>query len=220
MDAKEYETLEEFTEMITSYKKYLVVKRLFDISFSIIALVLLTPTFLIVGLFVLFDGTKGKVFFSQERVGIGGNVFVIYKFRSMYPDAESRLKEIEHLNESEGNMFKVKEDPRITKIGRVIRAYSIDELPQLFNVLKGEMSLIGPRPSLLSEYANFTEYDKARLTVTPGITGLWQVSGRSSLTFAEMVELDLQYIRTMSFKLEMFIFIRTVIVIFKRENAY
>lgn len=201
-------------------KVYMFAKRTYDIFFSLIMLFVLSPVFIIIGIIIKFDGAKGKVFFHQDRVGINGEFFRIYKFRSMYPDAEERLEKIKHLNEIEGKMFKMKEDPRITKIGKFIRAYSIDELPQLLNVLKGDMSLIGPRPPLINEYEKYTNYDKKRLAIRPGITGLWQVSGRNSLSFDEMVALDLKYIRELSLMNDLKIFFKTIIVVIKKESAY
>lgn len=195
-------------------------KRAFDILFSLVALLILSPVFLIIGLIIKIDGPKGEVFFQQDRVGINGQIFKMYKFRSMYPDAEERLEKIKHLNEIVGHMFKMKEDPRVTHIGKFIRAYSIDELPQLLNVLKGDMSLIGPRPPLIREYEKYSEYDKKRLAIRPGITGLWQVSGRNSLSFDEMVALDIRYIRELSFINDVKIFFKTIVVVIKKENAY
>lgn len=199
---------------------YMVVKRLFDILFSFFLLAILSPIIFIVSILVKLDGPKGNVFFQQDRVGIKGRIFKMYKFRSMYPDAEERLEKIKHLNEIEGHMFKMKRDPRVTRIGKFIRAYSIDELPQLINVIKGDMSLIGPRPPLIREYANYSQYDKKRLSIRPGITGLWQVSGRNSLSFDEMVALDLKYIRELSFTNDLKVFLKTIVVVIKKENAY
>lgn len=219
LDVKKYETIADLETLVLEFRNYFIVKRMFDVACSLIILILLAPGLIIVSLFVKLDGTNGTVFFTQERMGINGTVFKMYKFRSMVPNAENILGKIEHLNESEGNMFKIKEDPRLTKIGKVLRAYSIDEIPQFINVLKGDMSIIGPRPCLLTEYANFTDYDKSRLVVKPGMTGLWQVSGRSSLSFTEMIELDLQYIQSLSLKMELYIFVRTFLVVLKKENA-
>lgn len=202
------------------FSSYLFVKRLMDILISLLLIFILSPLLILVSLLVKFDGTKGKVFFQQERVGKQGELFKMYKFRSMDPNAEKRLEEIKHLNEIEGKMFKIKKDPRITKVGKIIRAYSIDELPQLINVVRGEMSLIGPRPPLTSEYKEYTVYDRRRLDITPGITGLWQVSGRNALTFSQMVELDLEYIRNVSLKNDLIIFFKTIVVVLKKENAY
>jgi lipopolysaccharide/colanic/teichoic acid biosynthesis glycosyltransferase len=220
VDINESEVTKESIYIKEHRNTYVIGKRLFDIVFSIVLIILLSPIFLIVGIIIKFDGSKGEVFFKQDRVGTNGKTFKMYKFRSMYPDAEKRLEEIKHLNEIEGHMFKIKKDPRVTNIGRFIRAYSIDELPQIINVLKGDMSLIGPRPPLLREYASYTDYDKKRLSIRPGITGLWQVSGRNSLSFDQMVALDLQYIRTISLKNDIIIFFKTIIVVIKSENAY
>lgn len=220
MDINESEESKEHMYIKKHHHTYFLGKRLFDIVFSLILIAVLSPVFLIVGSIIKFDGSKGEFFFKQDRVGINGHVFKMYKFRSMYPDAEKRLEEIKHLNEIEGHMFKMKKDPRVTSIGRFIRAYSIDELPQIINVLRGDMSLIGPRPPLLREYEKYSEYDKKRLSVRPGITGLWQVSGRNALSFDEMVALDLKYIREMSFINDLKITFKTIVVVLKKENAY
>lgn len=220
MDIEEINAAKE-TVYIKEHKGiYFFVKRMFDVLFSLFALVILSPIFLIVGIIIKLDGPNGEVFFQQDRVGVDGKLFKMYKFRSMYPDAEKRLEEIKHLNEIEGHMFKMKEDPRVTHIGKFIRAYSIDELPQLLNVLKGDMSLIGPRPPLIREYEKYSEYDKKRLAIRPGITGLWQVSGRNALSFNEMVALDIKYIHELSLKMDILIFFKTIIVVLKKENAY
>ena len=162
---------------------YLGFKRMTDFVLALIGLIVLSPVFLIVALLIKWDDPKGTVFFGQERVGKDGELFKMYKFRSMYVDAEERLANLLEYNEVSGAMFKMKEDPRVTKIGACIRKCSIDELPQLFNVLMGDMSLVGPRPALIREVDEYTNYDKQRLLVTPGISGLWQVSGRSRLDF-------------------------------------
>jgi exopolysaccharide biosynthesis polyprenyl glycosylphosphotransferase len=220
VDINESEVTKESIFIKENRNTYVIGKRLFDIILSIVLIILLSPIFLMVGIIIKFDGSRGEVFFKQDRVGINGKTFKIYKFRSMYPDAEKRLEEVKHLNEIEGHMFKIKKDPRVTNIGRFIRAYSIDELPQIINVLKGDMSLIGPRPPLLREYENYTDYDKKRLSIRPGITGLWQVSGRNSLSFDQMVALDLKYIRELSFMNDLKITFKTIVVILKKENAY
>lgn len=199
---------------------YPVIKRLMDIFLSFLGLICLVPIFLILAIIIKLEDPKGSVFFNQIRLGENEKEFKIFKFRSMYMDAEERLEELKHLNEIHGHMFKMKEDPRVTKIGKFIRAYSIDELPQLLNVLLGDMSLIGPRPPLLSEYEVYTSYHKKRLAIRPGITGLWQVSGRNSLSFEEMVKLDLYYIKKLSFINDLKIFFKTVVVVLKKENAY
>lgn len=199
---------------------YLLFKRFFDIVASLCGLVLLTPLFLLLAVIIKLEDPKGSVFFSQVRVGKDGKSFRMYKFRSMVSNAEELLKDLLERNEIEGAMFKMKNDPRITRIGRFIRKTSIDELPQLFNVLLGDMSLVGPRPPLPREVEQYSEYDRLRLTVTPGCTGLWQVSGRNGLSFAEMVELDLRYIRSRNIWLDVKIIIKTVFVLFGNKGAY
>lgn len=174
---------------------YVLMKKVIDFVGALTGLILLSPLFLIISLMIKIEDPKGKIFFSQERVGLKGKKFKMYKFRSMVSNAEELLYELESLNESSGAMFKIINDPRITKIGKFIRKTSIDELPQLFNVLKGEMSLVGPRPPLTQEVDLYTDYDLQRLLVTPGCTGLWQATVRNSVGFEEMVELDIFYIK-------------------------
>lgn len=205
---------------INATRSYLVVKRSIDIIGSFLGLIILSLLFVIIAFLIKLEDPKGKVFFKQVRVGKNGKQFHIYKFRSMASDAEERLKELLALNEVEGAMFKMKDDPRVTKIGKFIRKTSIDELPQLINVLKGEMSLVGPRPPLPREVEEYSTYDKQRLLVVPGCTGLWQVSGRSNVNFSEMVELDLQYIRKRSFLFDLKIILKTIFVLFGSKNAY
>lgn len=199
---------------------YEFTKRVLEFVFSFLGLLCISPLLIIISMLIKFDDPKGSVIFVQKRVGKNGEIFNIYKFRSMYTDAEQRLEKLLSLNEVEGAMFKMREDPRITKTGKFIRKYSIDELPQLFNVLIGNMSLIGPRPALPREVDSYTEYDKQRLFVKPGITGLWQVSGRNSLSFNEMVELDLQYINNQSIKFDFLILLKTVKEVLFPINAY
>ncbi|MEI2463270.1 sugar transferase [Niallia taxi] len=201
----------------TAYK---ISKRVIDILGAFFGLLLLSLIFFIIAVFIKVEDPKGKVFFKQKRVGKNGKEFYMYKFRSMASDAEERLKELLVHNEIEGAMFKMKDDPRVTKTGRFIRKTSIDELPQLYNVLKGEMSLVGPRPPLQREVDEYTHYDKQRLLVKPGCTGLWQVSGRSNLSFNEMVDLDLKYIRERTIFFDLKIIVKTVIVMFGAKDAY
>ena len=177
------------SELLDKQYFYMTVKRIFDCFASLLALVLLLPLFLVLAILIKLDDPRGTVFFSQIRIGKRGTAFRMYKFRSMCVDAESKLDRLAERNEIAGAMFKIKEDPRITRIGHFIRRTSLDELPQLYNVLRGEMSLVGPRPCLPQEYATYTDYDKQRLAVTPGCTGLWQVSGRNGLSFYQMVVL-------------------------------
>jgi len=168
---------------------YRILKRGVDIILSLSALILLSPFLLILIILIKIEDKKASAIFKQKRVGKNGNIFYMYKFRSMVSNAESLLDDLLHLNEVDGAMFKIKDDPRITKIGKFIRSTSIDELPQLWNVLKGEMSLVGPRPPLVREVDLYTPYEKQRLIVTPGCTGLWQATERNNVGFKEMVEL-------------------------------
>lgn len=199
---------------------YRFVKRGFDILASLMGLILLSPLFLIVVIAIKVDDPRGKVFYSQIRLGRGERPFKMFKFRSMFVDADKKLADLLKYNEVDGAMFKMKEDPRVTRIGHFIRKYSIDELPQLINVLKGDMSLVGPRPPLEREVANYSEYAKQRLYVKPGCTGLWQVSGRNSVGFDEMVELDLQYIEKRSFWFDLKIMFLTVKIMIWPNSAY
>lgn len=199
---------------------YLRMKRLIDIIGSLLGLILLLPIFLIVAILIKIEDPKGPVFFKQVRVGKDETEFQMYKFRSMVTDAEERLKDLLTLNEVSGAMFKMKNDPRITRIGKFIRKTSIDELPQLWNVLKGDMSLVGPRPPLLREVEEYSSYDKQRLLVTPGCTGLWQVTARNNVGFKEMVELDIQYIRKRTIYFDIKIVLKTVFVLFGSKAAF
>jgi exopolysaccharide biosynthesis polyprenyl glycosylphosphotransferase len=205
---------------VESRSAYLLTKRLIDIIGSLAGILLLSFLFFLVAIIIKIEDPKGPVFFTQKRIGLNGKEFNMYKFRSMVSDAEEKLKELLKFNETSGAMFKMKDDPRVTKIGKLIRKTSIDELPQLFNVLKGDMSLVGPRPPLPREVAEYTEYDKQRLLVTPGCTGLWQVSGRSNIGFNEMVELDLKYIRNRSLVMDIEIILRTFLVLFGTKDAF
>lgn len=201
-------------------KLYLATKRLLDFFGALAGLLLLTPLFAIVAALIKLEDPKGSIFFKQIRVGKDGREFHMYKFRSMVSNAEAMLEELLDKNEVGGAMFKMKDDPRITRIGRFIRRTSVDELPQLWNVLRGDMSLVGPRPSLPREVEEYTHYDCQRLLVTPGCTGLWQVSGRNSLSFDEMVELDLHYIEKRSFFYDVKLIIRTVKIMIAPNSAY
>lgn len=198
---------------------YSTVKRFTDIVFSLMGLFILSPIMLIVIIAIKLEDLKGPVFFSQERVGYLGKKFRMYKFRSMYIDAEKRLNELQHLNEQSGPVFKIKNDPRITKVGKFIRKTSLDELPQLLNVLKGEMSIVGPRPALPSEVNQYNDYQKQRLLVKPGITCIWQVSGRNNIGFNEWIELDLEYIKNQSFILDLKLILKTIPALLGDRNA-
>ena len=199
---------------------YSFFKRLFDIIFSVVTLSVLIVPMSVLALIIVIDSPGASPIYSQERVGKNGKRFKFYKFRSMIPDADKMIDELMDKNEMDGPAFKIKDDPRITRVGKFIRSSSIDELPQLWNVLIGDMSLVGPRPPLLRELAQYTNYDKQRLLITPGCTGLWQVSGRSSLTFHDMVRLDLEYIIKRSLWLDIKIILKTVLLLVGSRNAY
>ncbi len=192
-----------------------IAKRSFDILFSSIVLVLLSPIFLLVAILIKID-SRGPIFFRQERVGADKN-FYIFKFRTMYDGAEA--KHAEYIKKY-GNMFKLKNDPRVTKLGKILRKFSIDELPQFINVFLGEMSVVGPRPPMPIEVKLYTQEQRKRLGIKPGITGLWQVSGRSDVSFEEWVKLDVYYIENWSFGMDIKIILRTLVVIFTKKGAY
>ena len=198
---------------------YRAIKRGFDVLTSGLALILLSPLFLI--LIVLIkreDG--GSAFYSQERIGKDEKPFKMWKFRSMVVNADQMIDQLEDQNEIEGAMFKIKDDPRITNIGHTIRKYSLDELPQLWNVLIGDMSLVGPRPPLPSEVEEYTDYDKQRLLVMPGCTGLWQVTERNEADFDEMVWLDIVYINHSGILEDLKLIIKTIGVVIHPNGAY
>lgn len=198
----------------------LVLKRIFDIVASVLGLIVLFIPLCFVAFLVYVD-SKGDVFYIHERVGKDGKRFKMWKFRSMVPDAEEQKAFLNQKNEMQGGVtFKMKQDPRVTALGRRIRKNSIDELPQLWNVLKGEMSLVGPRPALASEVANYTPHQLQRLKVTPGITCIWQVSGRSEIPFHQQVELDLEYIARQSFWLDVELILRTFPEMLRGRGAY
>ena len=198
---------------------YLILKRIIDIIGSIIGIVLVSPVLLVTAVLIKLE-SKGRIFFSQTRVGLHGKEFKIYKFRSMVDGAEALRKSIEHKNEMTGPMFKVRCDPRITKIGRFIRKTSIDELPQLINVLKGEMSLVGPRPSIPSEVEKFEAWMLKRLEVKPGLTCYWQVSGRNNICFEDWMKLDIDYVNNRNMQLDIKLIFKTIILLFGDKNAY
>lgn len=202
-------------------KRYIYrgVKRLFDFIASLIGVILLSPLFLYIA-YRIKKEDHGPVMYTQDRVGRHGKIFKVYKFRSMIVDADKKLAELKDQNEVDGPMFKMKDDPRITKIGKFIRKYSLDELPQLFNVLKGDMSLVGPRPPLPSEVDEYSDYAKQRLYVTPGCTGLWQATVRNSAGFDEMVELDLKYIQKSGFFYDLVLIFLTVKIMAFPNDAY
>ncbi len=196
-----------------------VLKRTFDLTASGLGLLMISPLLLGLALIVKL-GDGGPVFFRQTRVGLNGEIFRMVKFRSMVTDAEARLDAIRELNEGDGPLFKMEDDPRITRVGRFMRRYSLDELPQLFNVMKGEMSLVGPRPPLEREVASYGDFTHRRLLVTPGLTGLWQVSGRSLLSWEESVRLDLRYVENWSLSLDMLILWKTAGAVVGKAGAF
>lgn len=207
-----------FTEREMSLK-ILILKRVLDILGGLVGLVITGIVTLMIGPLIKLE-SPGPIFFSQKRVGRNGRIFKIYKFRSMYVDAEERKKELMKQNEMDGLMFKIKDDPRITKIGKFIRKTSIDELPQFWNVLKGDMSLVGTRPPTVDEFEQYEGYHKKRLSMTPGLTGIWQVSGRSDITdFEEIVKMDVEYIENWNIKRDIEILLKTVQVVFSSESG-
>lgn len=218
-DLEKEKNVELNWEKVNARKGYLGIKRCIDFIGALCGLILLSPVFLIVAALIKYEDRKGTVLFKQIRIGKDGEEFYMYKFRSMVIDAEEKLKDLLEHNEVSGAMFKMKEDPRVTKIGRLIRKTSIDELPQLINVLKGEMSLVGPRPPLPREVEEYTAYDKQRLLVTPGCAGLWQVTERNSVGFKEMVELDLEYINNRSVIYDLKIIFKTIQIMIKSNGA-
>lgn len=204
---------------VQSRYSYIFTKRILDIFFSLLGLIVLAPLFLIISIWIkLYD--NGPVFYVQERVGLNGKKFKIYKFRSMYVNADLLLEKLKQKNEVQGPMFKIKHDPRVTSVGKFIRRTSIDELPQLVNVLKGDMSLVGPRPPLPSEVAQYSKYDLQRLWVIPGCTGLWQATERNNVGFDEMVNLDLEYIEKSNIFFDAKIVLMTIFVMINPNSAY
>jgi exopolysaccharide biosynthesis polyprenyl glycosylphosphotransferase len=196
-----------------------IFKRIFDIILSFLVLIVIAIPLLIIALLIKLD-SPGPVFYKHQRMGYKGRKFNFLKFRSMVQDADDKLKEVIHMNDRQGPVFKMKNDPRITKIGKFLRHYSLDELPQFINVLKGDMSIVGPRPQVLWEAALYDEWAKRRLMVLPGITGLWQVSGRSNLSFEEMIKLDIYYIENWSLWLDIEIILQTVPTVLFAKGAY
>lgn len=201
---------------VTSKKAFLNIKRLFDVLFSSIALILLLPLFIIIGILIKID-SKGNIFYKHKRVGKNGEFIYLYKFRTMVNNADKMLSK-EQLKEFEKN-YKLNNDPRITKIGKFLRKTSLDELPQLLNIIKGEMSLIGPRPVVEKELEKYGMFKNKFLSVTPGLTGYWACNGRSNTDYDERIKMELYYIYHYCFKLDVKIFFKTIISIFKKDGA-
>ena len=199
---------------------YLFFKRAMDIIGSLCGIILLSPLLIIVALAIKIEDPKGSIFFSQQRCGKDNKLFPMYKFRSMVSNAEELLEELMEHNEMDGPVFKIKDDPRITRVGKFIRKTSIDELPQLFNIFMGHMSIVGPRPAIPHEVAEYSDYHKQRLLVKPGLTCIWQVSGRNSIGFDEWMEMDLEYIEKRNLWMDIKLIFKTVFVLFGDENAH
>lgn len=200
--------------MVNSY-----FKRAFDLFFGLLILIFFSPLFPLITIAIALD-SRGPIIFRQKRLGRNGKPFLAYKFRSMREGAEEEQTQLNNLNEATGPLFKIRDDPRLTRVGKIIRRASLDELPQLLNVLKGEMSLVGPRPPIISEVEQYADWHKQRLDVAPGVTGLWQVSGRSELTFDEMVMLDIYYIENWSPWMDFWILVKTVPMVLLARGAY
>lgn len=198
-------------KMLRGHRHYWVLRRAQDIVFSLLALILLAPLALVISLAIVLDSPGDGAIFRQRRVGRDGKLFWLYKFRTMCPDAEKRLNELLKLNQMDGPVFKIKGDPRITRVGRFLRKTSLDELPQLLNVLRGDMSIVGPRPALPREVELYSDYQRQRLYVTPGLSCYWQIAPhRNEMSFDEWVALDLKYIQERSFWVDWKIIFLTV----------
>ena len=207
------------SEATRGFSFYEAIKRLIDITCSFVGILVLSPLFIIIAIIVKFT-SKGPVFFSQKRVGRNGKEFDMYKFRSMVVNAEELKEKLAAQNEMSGPMFKMKDDPRVTKVGKFIRKTSLDELPQLWNVLKGDMSLVGPRPSLPKEVAQFEDWMYKRLEVKPGLTCYWQVSGRNNIDFEDWMKLDVKYVKERNLWIDIKLICKTVFVLFGDKNAH
>ena len=205
-------------ESTRGFSFYEIIKRLIDIICSFMGLLAFSPLFIIIAIIIKFT-SKGPVFFSQKRVGKYGREFDMYKFRSMVVNAEELKEKLAAQNEMSGPMFKMKDDPRVTKVGKFIRKTSLDELPQLWNVLKGDMSLVGPRPSLPKEVAQFEDWMHRRLEVKPGLTCYWQVSGRNNIDFEDWMKLDIRYVEERNLLVDIKLIFKTIFVLFGDKNA-
>ncbi|MFR0537505.1 sugar transferase [Limosilactobacillus reuteri subsp. suis] len=206
-------------EQIESRNVYHFTKRVLDVVLSMLGLIILSPVMIVIA-YKIKSEDGGPILYKQVRIGKNGCKFKMYKFRSMVINADRLLEKLKNQNEVDGAMFKMKHDPRITRIGHFIRKHSLDELPQLVNVLRGDMSLVGPRPPLPSEVEQYTDYDKQRLYVTPGCTGLWQATMRNGVGFGKMVELDLYYIQHASLSYDFKIVWKTIVIMIKPNISY
>ncbi len=216
---KAVKTQDAQTFNLSERKTYFAIKRVQDIILSFLALIVLSPLMLIVSIIIMIDSPGASPYFVQKRVGKKGKVFNLYKFRSMCPNAEDKLPELSEKNEMDGPVFKIKDDPRITRFGKFIRKISIDELPQLINIIKGDMSIVGPRPALVSEVEEYSDTDKIRLLVKPGLSCYWQIEdNRNSISFVDWMKLDVKYISEMNFLVDWKIILKTVIVAFKGQG--
>ena len=213
------ESFDDLLNHLKKRKKYLVAKRIYDIIFSLLALILLLPFFILIAFIIKID-SKGAIFFKQLRTGKDGKPFVMYKFRSMCVNAEAMRDDLLEQNEMDGPVFKIQKDPRVTKFGRFIRRTSIDELPQLINILQGHMSIVGPRPLVLLETKDFSDYEHMRHLIKPGLTCYWQISGRNKVSFHKWMELDIKYIKEMNLRTDFKIILRTILVVILKKGAY
>ena len=214
-----YQIDTKFEDNVKGKEVYKIIKRCLDIILSLLAIVILSPIILIVAVLIKLE-SKGPVIFSQERVGLNGKTFKIYKLRSMVINAEEVKKNLIEKNEMSGPMFKMKNDPRITRIGKFIRKTSIDELPQLVNIIKGDMSLVGPRPSLPEEISEFEPWMLERLIVRPGLTCYWQVMGRNNIDFEDWMKLDLDYVHNRCIRVDIELIFKTFKVLLGDKNAH
>lgn len=218
MTGKELEVVNMQLINIANQNRYEKIKRFFDICLSTAALVVLSPLLLVIAILIYLED-KGPVIYSQTRIGKDGRAFKLYKFRSMCVDADEKLKDLQKLNERDGPVFKIRDDPRVTKVGKFIRKTCIDELPQLVNIIKGDMSIVGPRPPLPNEVEQYNSYQKQRLLVVPGLTCYWQIQKGEETTFDEWVELDLKYIKERSILLDFRLILLTFKVILSGKGA-
>lgn len=218
MTGKELKVVNMQLINIANQNRYEKIKRFFDIYLSTAALVVLSPLLLVIAILIYLED-KGPVIYSQTRIGKDGRAFKLYKFRSMCVDADERLRDLQKLNERDGPVFKIRDDPRVTKVGKFIRKTCIDELPQLVNIIKGDMSIVGPRPPLPNEVEQYNSYQKQRLLVVPGLTCYWQIQKGEETTFDEWVELDLKYIKERSILLDFRLILLTFKVILSGKGA-